>query len=110
MKTPTKKTKPLRGHALLKAAWNFIAEHPGKWNQRIGTLGSDGCGCIAAHSEMMSGAFEPFEHTFDQFKKLCKLTHPQAKYLFYMARTLPELHARVVKICGSRGVLPVPKA
>jgi hypothetical protein len=102
------KTKPLRGKALLKAAWNHIAKNPKQWRQMTPWISRDGCGCLGAHAAQISGI--PIVSASKGFE-LCNLDHHEGngEYLFHPERTMPELRARVVKICGARGVLPVPK-
>lgn len=96
------KTKPLRGKALLKAAWNHIAKHPEQWDQ-LGIY----C-CFGARAITLSGVARTND-VFGKFESLCQISYKDAGYLFRDSRTLGQLRARVVKICGSRGVLPVPK-
>lgn len=105
---PTK--KPLRGKALLKAAWNWIALHPQKWNQTSPFMNDAGCGCLGAHADRIAGSPDPLA---SQGFKLCGLDHYEGRgaYLFSGYRTMKQLRAGVIRILGtSKGVKPVPKA
>lgn len=101
------KTKPLRGKALLKAAWNYIAKHPEKWDQ------SNQCGepcCIGAHVRRLAGIKNTFyPDAYNSLRQFSGLPGGDAFELWKSEATIRELRAHVVKICGSRGVFPVPK-
>lgn len=93
------KTKPLRGHALLKAAWNRIARYPKEWNQArtIAEECRTPC-CIAGHCANLS--HEKNLSAWQILHEVCELSWRDAAYLFQRQRTMPQLRTRVVKICG----------
>lgn len=99
------KLKPKRrGNPLLRAAWNFIAEHPEQWDQ---TNPSGQPCCIGNHARRIARNIRL--DAYDALRRLCQCKSNDALYLWTPNRTMPELRARVAKLCGAKGLRPVPK-
>lgn len=102
-----KRKKPLRGNALLRFTWNFIASNPAKHDQSIAS-GTKKCfmGWIRYwHGlEYITPAYS------ETLARKIGVSQVHVRLLYNGSNTLSDLRRLVIKFTGSsRGLLPLSK-